>query len=229
MTSYLPNHVAFIPDGNRRWAREHKLPTIEGHRRGFEQTRKIADFLRKRGVHTFTVWAFSTENWKRDPSEVKYLMNVYEVWIRKFTTDAIKDKSRIIHIGRKDRIPASLLRVITTAEEKTKLFDNHQFGIALDYGGRDEVIRAISRLEKSKAQLKTEEDFSLFLDTKDFKYPSPDLVIRTSGELRTSGFMIWQAAYAEYIFVKKFLPDFTNDDMKDCLTEFEKRLRRFGK
>jgi undecaprenyl diphosphate synthase len=228
MTSYLPNHVAFIPDGNRRWAKERKLPTIEGHRRGFEQIRKVADFLRKEGVHTFTVWAFSTENWKRDPNEVKYLMGVYELWIKKFTANAIKDKSRIIHIGRKDRIPKSLLRVITEAEEKTKAFENHQFGIALDYGGRDEVVRAIGRMEESNGSLKSEEDFNQYLDTKDFKHPSADLVIRTSGEVRSSGFMIWQAAYAEYMFVKKFLPDFTEEDMKDCLAEYEHRQRRFG-
>src|SRR3989344_3111601 len=210
VSSTIPNHIAIIPDGNRRWAKEHNLPSFEGHRRGFDVGIKIGKKIRSMGVHTLTVWAFSTE---------------------KNLKEALKEKIRIIHLGRKDRISKNLLEKIKNSEEKTKNFKNYILNIALDYGGRDEIIRAISKLSTMNHEPSTisEENFSQLLDTANQPYPNPDLIIRTSGEQRTSGLMIWQAAYAEYIFLQKHFPDVTDDDIEKAVEEYSRRQRRFGK
>ena len=222
--STLPDHIAIIPDGNRRWAREHGLPTLEGHRKGFDVGVKIARYIRSLGVHTLTIWAFSTENWNRKREEVSYLMRLYEVMLDKFFDEALKDNVRIVHLGRKDRIPKSLLKKIEDVEQKTRDNTKYILNIALDYGGRDEVLRAIKKLGNL-----TEESFPKFLDTTGQPYPNPDLIIRTSGEMRTSGLMIWQAAYAEFYFLQKHFPDLIEKDIDNALEEFAKRQRRFGK
>ena len=229
--STLPNHIAIIPDGNRRWAREHGLPTLEGHRRGFETGVEIARYIRNLGVHTLTVWAFSTENWSRKKEEVSYLMRLYEKMLDKFLSEALKDSVRIIHLGRKDRIPKSLLKKIESVEQKTRDNTKYILNIALDYGGRDEVLRAIKKLndERTTNDQLTEMAFENFLDTAGQPYPNPDLIIRTSGEMRVSGLMIWQAAYAEYIFFNKHFPDLKPSDIDRAISEFTKRRRRFGK
>lgn len=231
------NHVAIIPDGNRRWAKEKGLPTFEGHRRGFEVLQKIADYLRKINVKVLTVWAFSTENWNRDAKEVTYLMDIYEKWLDQNLKTAQKDQIRIIHLGRKDRIKDSLRKKLEEVEDKTKQFSKYYLGIALDYGGRDEIVRAVRRLQVTHStssglagsRLQEELEFEKFLDTKDFPHPNPDLIIRTSGEHRTSGFLPWQSAYSEYIFPQVHLPDFTVDELKKCLEEYNNRQRRFGR
>lgn len=222
-------HLAIIPDGNRRWARQRGLPTFEGHRKGFERIKELGKKARELGIKVFTVWAFSTENWTRSEKEVDYLMRIYEQWIDENLQQAIRDKVRIIHIGRKDRITLSLKKKIIDAEEKTRVFDSHFFVIALDYGGKDEVVRAVKTAQNLEFRIKNEKEFEQFLDTKDLPFPNPDLVIRTSGEQRSSGFMIWQAAYSEYMFVEKYLPDFTADDLEACIKQFQDRKRRYGK
>ena len=231
MRSLLPSHIAIIPDGNRRWAREHGLPTLEGHRRGFETGVEIARYIRNLGVHTLTVWAFSTENWSRKKEEVSYLMRLYEKMLDKFLSEALKDSVRIIHLGRKDRIPKSLLKKIESVEQKTRDNTKYILNIALDYGGRDEVLRAIKKLndERITNDQLTEMAFDNYLDTAGQPYPNPDLIIRTSGEMRVSGLMIWQAAYAELYFLKKHFPELTEKDIDAALIEFTKRQRRFGK
>jgi len=235
MSIIIPNHIAIIPDGNRRWAREHKFPTFEGHRRGFDVGIKIGRKIRSLGVNTTTFWAFSTENWNRATEEINYLMKLYEAFVDKNLKEALKEKIRIIHLGRKDRIPKSLLRKITNSEEKTKSFTKYFLNVALDYGGRDEIIRAIKKVQSSsrsnrdKVQSLTEGNFSKFLDTKEQPYPNPDLIIRTSGEQRTSGLMIWQAAYAEYVFLNKHFPDLKDEDIDYAVQEYSRRQRRFGK
>lgn len=231
MDNKIINHIAIIPDGNRRWAKEHNLPTFEGHRRGFNVAVKIGRKIRSMGVHTLTMWAFSTENWNRTKDEVTYLMKMYEKFIEKNLKEAMKEKIRIIHLGRKDRISKKLLEKIQNSEEKTKDFENYVLNIALDYGGRDEVIRAIQRISKQNINLNnlTIEQFNNFLDTVNQPYPNPDLIIRTSGEMRTSGLMIWQAAYAEYIFLNKHFPDLNEKDIEEAVEEYSKRQRRFGK
>jgi len=231
VSSTVPNHIAIIPDGNRRWAKEHGLPSFEGHRRGFDVAVKIGRKVRSLGIHTMTMWAFSTENWNRTKEEVSYLMRMYETFIERSLKQAMREKIRIIHLGRKDRISKKLLEKIQNSEEKTKDFENYILNIAIDYGGRDEVVRTIKKISNDKFPISnlSEENFGQFLDTANQPYPNPDLIIRTSGEQRTSGLMIWQAAYAEYIFLKKHFPDIKDEDIEKAVEEYSQRQRRFGK
>jgi undecaprenyl diphosphate synthase len=223
------NHIAIIPDGNRRWAKEKGLPTFEGHRRGFDVALDLAKKIRQMGVSILTLWAFSTENWKRTTEEVSYLMGLYEILVDKCLKEAIEDKVRVIHLGRKDRLPKTLLAKIEDAENRTKIFDKYFLNIALDYGGRDEVERAIKKIPIINGQLSTEGDISKFLDTGDQPFPEPEIIIRTSGELRTSGFMIWQSIYSEWFFMDKYFPDLNEEDIKKTIEEYNSRKRRFGK
>lgn len=227
----VPNHIAIIPDGNRRWAKERGLPTFEGHRRGYEAGRKLVEKIRELGISTVTFWAFSTENWNRSKEEVGYLMKLYETFIDRNLEDALKEKVKIIHLGRKDRIPKSLLKKINQAEEKTKGFKEYYLNIALDYGGHDEIIRAIQRLKDSnfKVQSLTAETFGQFLDTNSQPYPNPDLIIRTSDEERLSGFMPWQSEYSEFYFADCYFPDFNEEELEKAIHEYAKRKRNFGR
>ena len=228
MKTNIPNHVAFIPDGNRRWAKEKRKTTYEGHKKGFEGLIKIAKKARILGIKVFTVWAFSTENWKRSKGEISYLMKLYEIMLDKYLSEALKDEIRIVHLGRKDRINKNLKNKIINAEEKTKNFDKYYLCIAIDYGGRDEIMRGINKIHNTQSVI-NELNFNNYLDTKDLPFPNPDLIIRTSGETRTSGFLTWQSVYSEYIFVKKYLPDYSEDDFEKTIDDFSKRQRRFGK
>lgn len=233
MTNFanFPRHIAIIPDGNRRWARERNLPTFFGYKKGFDQSIEISKKARKLGIKVLTFWAFSTENWQRPKEEISYLMKLYSQMIDKNLKMALEESIRIIHLGRKDRITKDLAEKIIQAEKKTINFDKHFLAIALDYGGKDELLRAIQRFKNSKSKPKSldEENFNQFLDTKDLPYPNPDLIIRTSGEMRTSGFMLWQSAYSEWIFFPKYFPDFTSQDLEECVGEYTKRQRRFGR
>src|SRR3989344_1213506 len=208
------NHLAIIPDGNRRWAREKGLPETDGHIKGMETSIKIARYLRKIGVHTFTLWGCSTKNWARKKKEVAAILGLSKV-LESYVKEAIKDEVRIIHIGRKDRLPGIVLNRIKKAEEKTAHLNKYVLNIAFDYGGQDEVLRAIQKMNHEARIMNhelTETNFEQYLDTAGQPYPNPDLIIRTSGEKRTSGFMIWQAAYSEYIFLDKFYPDLDEKD-----------------
>jgi len=228
--SEIPAHVAIIPDGNRRWAKAHKLSSLQGHKKGFDIAVILCRKLRELGVSTVTLWAFSTENWSRTPREVSYLMRLYGFLADKYLSEAMKDKIKITHLGRKDRLPKNLLNKIINMEEKTKNFTNYFINIALDYGGRDEIIRGIKKAgEKGVAQEISVENFNNFLDTSGQPYPDPDLIIRTSGEFRTSGFMPWQGAYSEYLYLDKYFPALLPRDMEDALQEYASRKRRFGK
>lgn len=227
-------HVAIIPDGNRRWARERGLPTIEGHRRGFARARELTKKSRELGIKILSLWAFSTENWKRSKDEVGYLMRIYEKWIDDYLTEAIEDEVRLKHIGRTDRIPPRLLAKIRSAEEKTKDFTKNILVLALDYGGQDEIVRGIRKMfqdkmfqDKVDIQSIDEKYISSYLDTADI--PNPDLIIRTSGEQRLSGFLLWASAYAELLFVKEHFPDFTCEKFAECIQSYQTRTRRFGK
>lgn len=205
------------------------MPTLQGHRRGFDVAIKIGRKIRTLGVSTLTMWAFSTENWNRTSEEVNYLMKMYKIFVERNLKEAMSEKIRIIHLGRKDRIPKSLLEKIQKSEEKTKDFKKYILNIALDYGGQDEVIRAIHRVSKHNLNNLTIEQFNNFLDTANQPHPNPDLIIRTGGEQRTSGLMIWQAAYAEYIFLPKHFPDVNDMDIENAIEEYSARQRRFGK
>ncbi len=227
----IPNHIAIVPDGNRRWAKKNNLPSFYGHQKGFENSIKLTKKARELGIKVLTFWAFSTENWQRSKEEVNFLMSLFYQMIDKNLEAAFKDKVRIIHLGRKDRIPKSLAEKIIQAENETANFKKYFFVVALDYGGRDELLRAMQRFKNSnfKHQDLSEKNFNQFLDTKELPYPNPDLIIRTSGEIRTSGFMLWQGAYSEWIFSPKYFPEFTPQDLQACIDEYTKRQRRFGR
>lgn len=226
-----PNHIAIIPDGNRRWANDRHLPTIEGHRRGFDNAIKIAKKTRDLGVSTLTLWAFSTENWDRTKEEVGYLMKLFEILIDKNLTEAMRDRVRITHIGRKDRIPKGLLKKIEESEQKTAHFDEYYLNIALDYGGRDEILRAAKKFEARNLKLETltENNIDQNLDLANQPYPNPDMIIRTGREMRLSGFMLWQSQYSELFFPEVYFPDFNGSVLEKLIAEYEERQRRFGK
>ncbi len=225
----IPIHLAIIPDGNRRWAKEKNLPTFEGYRRGYQRGIEIGKKARGLGIKYLTFWAFSTENWNRSKEEVTYLMRIFKDLVDQNLKEALKDEIKITHLGRKDRIDQELRDKLAKAEEKTKSFDRYYLNLALDYGGRDEIIRAIKKIQTidNNSLIFSDDNFNRFLDT--HAIPDPDLIIRTSGEMRTSGFMIWQAAYSEWIFYPKYFPDFTSADLEECLKEFARRQRRFGR
>jgi undecaprenyl diphosphate synthase len=226
----IPNHIAIIPDGNRRWAREKNLPTFEGHRKGFTIAFDLAKACRDFGVHTVSFWAFSTENWSRSKEEVSYLMKLYETMVDRSLKEALRDGVQIIHLGRKDRLPATLVKKLINAEQKTKHLTKFIFNICLDYGGRDEILRAVQKIPNPKSQIPnlTEENFNDYLDTAGQPYPFPDLLIRSSGEERTSGLLLWQMAYTEFFFVKKHFPDMSKQDIFEAILEYSRRDRRFG-
>lgn len=226
----VPDHIAIILDGNRRWARSRGLHTLQGHKAGFDAGMKIAKASRSWGVHTFTVWGFSTENWDREETEIKYLQNLFRSMVKIIEKEAMKDDIRFIHLGRKDRLPKDLVDYIVALEEKTKNNKKHTFNVALDYGGHDEILRATKKIidagiSSSKLDEKT---FASYLDTKDQPYPNVDLFIRTSGEQRTSGFLPWQLNYAEYYWEVDHLPDMTPEKLWNIILDYSRRRRRFG-
>jgi undecaprenyl diphosphate synthase len=183
---------------------------------------------RDMGIRIVTFWAFSTENWKRTTEEVGYLMHLYELMIEKHLKDAQKNNTRIIHIGRKDRIPANLLKKIVKAETITKKNDKHYLCIGIDYGGEDEILRAVEKMVK-QSNNKTHDTLFSCLDTSELPQQYVDLMIRTSGELRTSGFLPLQSLYTEFVFSDKMFPDFSTEDFEKAIADFGIRKRRFGK
>lgn len=228
-SSHIPHHVAVIADGNRRWAKMRSLPTIEGHRRGAENFITLSRHARKIGINVFTLWGFSTENWKRTKEEVGYLMGLFEHMIDRELKESLKEKTRIVHLGRKDRFTQSLQKKIQEAEEKTKHNHTYHLVIALDYGGRDELERAVNKMvAKQSKQTYGIQDIEGFLDTSVLPYPNPDLIIRTSGEVRLSGFMPLQSEYSEFYFSPTLFPDFGVGALDEAVNEFIQRKRRFG-
>ncbi|PIV07919.1 di-trans,poly-cis-decaprenylcistransferase [Candidatus Roizmanbacteria bacterium CG17_big_fil_post_rev_8_21_14_2_50_39_7] len=224
----LPIHIAIIPDGNRRWARKRSLPTLEGHRRGFDRAYELVKKARDMGIKIVTLWAFSTENWKRTNEEVGYLMHLYELMIGKHVKDAQENNTRLIHIGRKDRIPSKLLKKIMEAEKITENNKKYFLCIGIDYGGEDEILRAVGKMVKLSNVVDHDSLFSC-LDTATLPQQYVDLMIRTSGELRMSGFLPLQSTYAEFAFSEKMFPDFTPEDFEKSIADYILRKRRFGK
>lgn len=220
-----PLHVAIIPDGNRRWARARKWQPWKGHEEAIENFRTITEFCRKDPrVSHLTVWCFSTENWKRDPEEIRHLMELLEAYIIRERAEMRENNVRLVHSGRLDRVPASLAALIRSVCEETKDAKSFTLHLAIDYGGKDEVVRAIRSLSDPSGA--TEEAVRASLDHPEL--PDIDLVIRTSGEQRTSNFFLWQAAYAEWVFLEKHFPDFTVEDLTRAIEGFQERKRRFG-
>ncbi len=226
----VPNHIAIIPDGNRRWARARGLNTLQGHKKGFDTAVEICKSSRSWGIHTVTLWGFSTENWDRTTEEIGYLMKLYSRMINQYLSDAKKDNVKIVHLGRKDRLPKFLLSKIAKAEIETKDNKKYIMNIAIDYGGHDEIIRAVQKMviDKVPAGSIDKKLFEKYLDTKGQPYPYVDLMIRTSGEQRTSGMLLWQSPYTEYYFENDHFPDFGPEKLKDAVLDFSRRRRRFG-
>lgn len=224
----LPQHIVLIPDGNRRWAKENGLPIEVGHKKGFEVVMDVTRAAEDWGIKYFTVWAFSTENWHRSRFEVSYLMRLYKDFLIKHLKEFIKKGVRVVHLGRRDRMPKFLLKILDDVIKKTEHNNKFVLNIALDYGGRDEIVRAVKKIITDGKDLNklNEQEFKKYLDTNGA--PEPDLIIRTSGEQRMSGIMPFQAAYAEYYFEKCHLPDFTADKLKAAILDYSKRQRRYG-
>jgi len=224
----IPRHVAIIPDGNRRWAKERGLEGYQGHEKAGEVDSIISLFeeARKLGVKYISFWGFSTENWKREKEENDKLFNVLLNGIKAFLEYAHENKIRFRHFGRKDRFSKEVLEALEKLEDETKNYNEYNVNLCLDYGGRDEIVRAVNKLLEAKAKKINEEQFCRVLDTVDI--PEPDLIIRTSGEQRLSGFMPYQGVYAELLFIEKYFPDFKPEDVRESIEEFSRRKRRFG-
>lgn len=222
----VPKHLVIIPDGNRRWATDRNMAPWQGHREGMQRTIQLLKDIRKYGIRYCTLWGFSTENWSRDPAEVKKLMWIFQKTISDLRKEAHKNKISFHHFGRKDRLPASLAKKIDDLESETKDYDDYHLGLALDYGGRDELLRAIEKIQLEGGKV-SETRLTEVLDTKNF--PDPDLMIRTGGEQRLSGMMPWQSTYAELYFTPKYFPDFDSQELSYALADFADRSRRFGK
>ncbi|MFA6252725.1 MAG: polyprenyl diphosphate synthase [Patescibacteria group bacterium] len=224
----VPNHIGIIIDGNRRWAKAHNLPTLEGHRVGSDKVKEIAEYALAKGVKILTIFAFSTENWKRSEEEVNYLFKLFSTFLDKETNNLAEKGIKLQILGDKTRFSTDLQRAIANSEEKTTEVKKGILNLCVNYGGRDEIINAVKNIIKNKipASEITEELFSKNLYTSNL--PDPDFIIRTSGEQRLSGFLTWQSVYSELYFVKKMWPEFTKDDFDEALLEFSNRQRRFG-
>ena len=227
-----PQHVAIIMDGNGRWAQQRGRPRLFGHQAGARRIREIVNACPDLGVKYLTIFAFSTENWKRTQTEVSGLMSLFRRYIQKEAQDLHDEGVRVRFIGDRVRLEPKLVKLMDELEELTEGNDLVHLTIALNYGGRDEVARATKRLaqEVAAGRLDPEtvdsETLARFLDT--FVLPDPDLVIRTSGEARISNFLLWQSAYAEYEFIETLWPDFTKDIFGEIIARYGGRERRFG-
>jgi len=219
-------HLGLILDGNRRWARKRGLSTLLGHKKGLEKVLKIGDWCFDRGIQVLTVWAFSTENWKRSKKEVGYLMKLIRQALQKEFLAFHKKGIRIQVLGRLKQLPEELQAACQEAMALTKSNTKAVLNIAVNYGGQAEIIDAVNRIIKGKVKKVTPESFQKYLY--DPQMPPADLIIRTSGEQRTSGFLLWESAYSELYFVKHCLPDFNERDLDQALEAYRKRQRRFG-
>jgi len=225
-------HVAFIMDGNGRWAKARNLPRHLGHKAGCDRVIDIYEECLAQGVKVMSLYAFSTENWSRPKAEINHLFKYLELFFKKEIGRIIRDKSRVAVSGDITKLPLKTQKVINDAIEKTKNFDNFVFNICLNYGGKAELVRAaqsfaldVKNGKKDISDL-NENNFEDYLYTKGL--PMVDLLIRTSGELRTSNFMPWQLAYAEFLFPKVPWPDFTKEEFRKCIEMYYGRDRRFG-
>ena len=227
-----PKHIVIFPDGNRRWAKEKGLDSLEGHNAGYKRLIELCKWSKDRGVKVITAFGFSTENWSRQEREVDYLMQLLEHGLRKefLENSQLKDMGvRVKIIGQKERLPDPLQKAIEEVEESTKDNTNLYLNLGISYGGRWDIVQAVQQLIKKgvKAENVTEDMLGEYLSTAGL--PEPDLVIRAGGEKRLSNFVLWQAAYAELYFSEKYWPDFGEEDLDLAFKEYARRQRRFGK
>ena len=228
----IPNHIAIIMDGNRRWAKQRNLEIKLGHKKGADNLENIAKYCNKIGIKYLTVYAFSTENWKRTKEEVGALMLLLQNYLDIFAKTAHSENIRIKMLGDREGLTEGLLKKIDNTIEKTKNNTGLTLNIAFNYGGRDELVKAVKNIayEVRSGNINieniNEELISENLYTKDI--PDPDLMIRTSGEIRTSGFLPWQLVYTEFYFTDKLWPDFSTEDLDNAILEYSRRTRKFG-
>ena len=227
----LPQHIAIIMDGNRRWAKKNNLNTAQGHKEGAENLKRISKFANKIGIKYLTVYAFSTENWKRSEEEVGAIMKLLKFYILDFFK-SYDENIKVNVIGRIGDLPKALQKEIRSVEEKTKNNTGLVLNIAFNYGGRDEIVTAVKTITqkvldgKLKIDDITENEVSNSLYTAG--QPDPDLLIRTSGEERISNFLPWQISYSEFVFTDKYWPEYSNSDLLESIQIYQKRTRRFG-
>ena len=227
-----PRHVAIIMDGNGRWARSRGLPRFAGHQRGAEAVRTTVRGCGELGISYLTLYAFSSQNWKRPAAEVDDLMGLLRLYLKRELDELHNNGIRVRFIGNYDRLPRDIVELIARAENRTAQNPGLTLVIALNYGGHEEIVRACRKMaaEVSAGRLKideiTEEGFEHYLETADL--PHPDLIIRTSGEQRLSNFLLWQSAYAELVFTDTMWPDFSKQTLEDAIDEFHRRERRYG-
>lgn len=221
-------HLGLIIDGNRRWAKERGLSPQEGHKRGYEKILETIKWHKKRNIKTVTIYAFSTENWKRSKEEVDFLMNLLISAFKKDLPSLTKKEIKVNVIGLREELPEKILRAIKDIEKKTSQNKKGTLNIAFNYGGRLEIVEAIKKIinKKIPAEKITEDLISKSIWTAG--QSDPDLIIRTSGEQRLSGFLTWQSVYSELYFCKKNWPDFSEKDLDEALEEYQRRNRRFG-
>lgn len=228
----IPRHIAIIMDGNGRWAKKRGLPRNAGHAAGAEAFRRIADYCRSLGVEYLTVYAFSTENWKRSAEEVSGIMKLLGNYLREALRDMEKNHVRFRFFGDLSRLSPELQKLCCDAQEKSAVFDGVQVNFCLNYGGRDELVKAAQAFARDVVAGKymPEELSEEILDSYLYSagVPDPELIIRPSGEMRTSNFLLWQSAYSEYVFMDVLWPDFGPEDLDAALKEYNRRNRRFG-
>jgi undecaprenyl diphosphate synthase len=220
--------VAIIMDGNARWARRRRLPIAAGHRAGTRALRRTVEAAIDLGVESLAVYAFSTENWSRPAEEVELLMEIFGETIQRELPDLVRQGVRVRFIGRSDRAPENLRERMTALEEETRHNERLSLWIAFDYGGRDELVRAARSLVESGIDPREVDENAFAAQLYAPELPDPDLLIRTSGELRISNFLLWQLAYAELVFVDTLWPDFGAPQLREALAAYAQRRRRFG-
>ena len=223
------SHLGVIMDGNRRWAKNQGLPTLEGHRRGYEKLKDLAKWCLKRNIKVLTIYAFSVENWRRSPKEVSYLMRLLYQGLERDGDELDRQGIRVKVIGQRQRLAPEIQQAIRRIESKTRNNKKLLFQIALSYGGRPEIIEAVKKIvaQKIPSSKITEQVISDHLWTAGVA--DPDVIVRTSGEQRLSNFLTWQSVYSELIFIKKHWPDFRQQDLDQIIKEYYRRTRRFGK
>ena len=228
----VPRHIAIIMDGNGRWAKERGLPRLEGHRAGAESVREVMEACIELGVEYLTLYAFSSENWSRPATEVGALMTLLDRFLDEKAKDLDRQNVRLLAIGQLDRLPAKTRALIERIKARTANNTTMTLVLALSYGGREEIVTAARSLATDAVEGKispSEIDAELFASRlQTAGIPDPDLLVRTSGEMRVSNFLLWQISYAEIVIVKKFWPDFRQRDLAEAVEEYQRRHRRFG-
>lgn len=224
----IPVHIGIIPDGNRRWAKSKGLEVVKGYSKvDYNHLESLLLEAKEFGTQYVSLWFFSTENWKRPKMEINFLFDHFVKNVNDLLQGALKNKIKIIHMGRKDRLPKNVVDGLNLLERETSSFDGFTCVICMDYGGRDEIIRTVNKVLKDGINSIDEEDFSKYLDSKGI--PDPDLIIRTSGEKRLSGFMPFQSVYSEFYFTDLHFPDFTSVELRKAVEDYSKRKRNIGK